>query len=76
MSFSRKQFALSAIFVAILATGGSFMFLHENADAKAALTSAQQTATVDVAPVVSKTITDCQEYSVRLEVIFQFDILL
>lgn len=34
MSFSRKQFALSAIFVAILATGGSFMFLHENADAK------------------------------------------
>ncbi|EPC9478359.1 hypothetical protein JIC57_003840, partial [Acinetobacter baumannii] len=25
MSFSRKQFALSAIFVAILATGGSFM---------------------------------------------------
>ncbi|EOV0684606.1 hypothetical protein MOW25_003935, partial [Acinetobacter baumannii] len=28
MSFSRKQFALSAIFVAILATGGSFMLLH------------------------------------------------
>ncbi|ENX4504720.1 hypothetical protein MOW25_001627, partial [Acinetobacter baumannii] len=27
MSFSRKQFALSAIFVAILATGGSFMLL-------------------------------------------------
>lgn len=26
MSFSRKQFALSAIFVALLATGGSFMF--------------------------------------------------
>lgn len=29
MSFSRKQFALSAIFVAILATGGSFMLLHK-----------------------------------------------
>ena len=40
MSFSRKQFALSAIFVALLATGGSFMFLHENADAKARLTNA------------------------------------
>lgn len=26
MSFSTKQFALSAIFVALLATGGSFMF--------------------------------------------------
>ncbi|EOC9444502.1 efflux transporter periplasmic adaptor subunit, partial [Acinetobacter baumannii] len=49
MSFSRKQFALSAIFVAILATGGSFMLLHENADAKAAPTAAQQAATVDVA---------------------------
>ncbi|MDO7193061.1 multidrug efflux RND transporter periplasmic adaptor subunit AdeF [Acinetobacter nosocomialis] len=74
MSFSRKQFALSAIFVAILATGGSFMFLHENADAKAAPTSTQQAATVDVAPVVSKTITDWQEYSGRLEAIDQVDI--
>ncbi|EPH1164627.1 multidrug efflux RND transporter periplasmic adaptor subunit AdeF, partial [Acinetobacter baumannii] len=74
MSFSRKQFALSAIFVAILATGGSFMLLHENADAKAAPTAAQQAATVDVAPVVSKTITDWQEYSGRLEAIDQVDI--
>lgn len=74
MSFSRKQFALSAIFVAILATGGSFMLLHENADAKAAPTAAQQAATVDVAPVVSKTIIDWQEYSGRLEAIDQVDI--
>ncbi|EOQ71287.1 multidrug efflux RND transporter periplasmic adaptor subunit AdeF [Acinetobacter pittii] len=74
MSFSRKQFTLSALFVAILATGGSFMFLHENADAKAALTAAQQAATVDIAPVVSKTITDWQEYSGRLEAIDQVDI--
>ncbi|MBJ8504031.1 multidrug efflux RND transporter periplasmic adaptor subunit AdeF [Acinetobacter seifertii] len=74
MSFSRKQFALSAIFVAILATGGSFMFLHENADAKAAPTSAQQTATVDISNVISKTITDWQEYSGRLEAIDQVDI--
>ncbi len=28
MSFSRKQFALSAIFVAILATGGSLALLQ------------------------------------------------
>ncbi|MGN5723722.1 multidrug efflux RND transporter periplasmic adaptor subunit AdeF [Acinetobacter calcoaceticus] len=75
MSFSRKQFALSAIFVAILATGGSFMFLHENADAKAApTTAAQQAATVDISNVISKTITDWQEYSGRLEAIDQVDI--
>ncbi len=73
MSFSRKQFALSAIFVAILATGG-FMFLHENADAKAAPTSAQQASTVDISNVISKTITDWQEYSGRLEAIDQVDI--
>jgi len=74
MSFSRKQFALSAIFVAILATGGSFMFLHENTDAKAAPTSAQQAATVDISNVISKMITDWQEYSGRLEAIDQVDI--
>ena len=74
MSFSRKQFALSAIFVAILATGGSFMFLHENAGAKAAPTTAQQAATVDISNVISKTITDWQEYSGRLEAIDQVDI--
>ncbi|WP_335977896.1 efflux RND transporter periplasmic adaptor subunit [Acinetobacter calcoaceticus] len=74
MSFSRKQFALSAIFVAILATGGSFMFLHKNADAKAAPTTAQQAATVDISNVISKTITDWQEYSGRLEAIDQVDI--
>jgi len=74
MSLSRKQFALSAVLVALLATGGSFIFLHENADAKAAPAAAQQAATVDVAPVVSKTITDWQEYSGRLEAIDQVDI--
>jgi len=74
MSLSRKQFALSAVLVALLATGGSFIFLHENADAKAAPAVAQQAATVDVAPVVSKTITDWQEYSGRLEAIDQVDI--
>ncbi|WP_336038552.1 efflux RND transporter periplasmic adaptor subunit [Acinetobacter calcoaceticus] len=74
MSYSRKQFALSAIFVAILATGGSFMFLHKNADAKAAPTTAQQAATVDISNVISKTITDWQEYSGRLEAIDQVNI--
>ena len=74
MSLSRKQFALSAVLVALLATGGSFIFLHENADAKAAPAAAQQAATVDVAPVMSKTITDWQEYSGRLEAIDQVDI--
>ncbi len=50
------------------------MFLHENADAKAAPTSAQQAATVDISNVISKTITDWQEYSGRLEAIDQVDI--
>ncbi len=75
MSISRKQFTLSAVLVAILATGGSFMFLHENADAKATQdTSAQAAVTVDVANVVSQTITDWQEYSGRLEAIDQVDV--
>ena len=48
--------------------------LHENADAKVAPTSAQQAATVDISNVISKTITDWQEYSGRLEAIDQVDI--
>jgi len=75
MSISRKQFSLSAIIVAIVVAGGSFMFLHENADAKNMPSSNQQAATtVDVASVVNKTITDWQEYSGRLEAIDQVDI--
>jgi multidrug efflux system membrane fusion protein len=75
MSISRKQYTLSAVLVAILATGGSFMLLHENADAKATQdTSAQAAVTVDVANVVSQTITDWQEYSGRLEAIDQVDV--
>ena len=75
MSISRKQFTLSAVLVAILATGGSFMFLHKNADAKATQdTNAQAAVTVDVANVVSQTITDWQEYSGRLEAIDQVDV--
>ncbi len=75
MSISRKQYTLSAVLVAIVATGSSFMFLHENADAKdTQATSSQNAATVDVANVVSQTITDWQEYSGRLEAIDQVDV--
>lgn len=75
MSLSRKQLTLSAVIIAIFATGGSFILFQENADAKATPTaSAPPAATVDVASVVSQTITDWQEYSGRLEAIDQVDV--
>lgn len=75
MSLSRKQLTLSAVILAIFATGGSFILFQENADAKATpTTSAPPAATVDVASVVSQTITDWQEYSGRLEAIDQVDV--
>ena len=75
MSLSRKQLTLSAVILAIFATGGSFILFQENADAKATPTaSAPPAATVDVASVVSQTITDWQEYSGRLEAIDQVDV--
>ncbi|WP_332604383.1 efflux RND transporter periplasmic adaptor subunit [Acinetobacter sp. ESBL14] len=75
MSLSRKQLTLSAVILAIFATGGSFILFQENADAKATPTAgAPPAATVDVASVVSQTITDWQEYSGRLEAIDQVDV--
>ncbi|MFW1953141.1 efflux RND transporter periplasmic adaptor subunit [Acinetobacter beijerinckii] len=75
MSISRKQLTLSAVIVAIFATGGSFILFQENADAKATSTAnAPPAATVDVANVISQTITDWQEYSGRLEAIDQVDV--
>lgn len=75
MSLSRKQLTLSAVILAIFATGGSFILFQENADAKATPTAAAPpAATVDVASVVSQTITDWQEYSGRLEAIDQVDV--
>jgi multidrug efflux system membrane fusion protein len=75
MSLSRKQLTLSAVILAIFATGGSFILFQENADAKATPTaSAPPAATVDVASVISQTITDWQEYSGRLEAIDQVDV--
>lgn len=75
MSLSRKQLTLSAVILAIFATGGSFILFQENADAKATPTaSAPPAATVDVASVVTQTITDWQEYSGRLEAIDHVDV--
>ncbi|EOR06392.1 efflux RND transporter periplasmic adaptor subunit [Acinetobacter genomosp. 15BJ] len=75
MSISRKQLTLSAVIVAIFATGGSFILFQEKADAKATPTaSSPPAATVDVANVISQTITDWQEYSGRLEAIDQVDV--
>lgn len=75
MSLSRKQLTLSAVIIAVFATGGSFILFQENADAKATSTAnTPPAATVDVANVVSQTITDWQEYSGRLEAIDQVDV--
>lgn len=75
MSLSRKQLTLSAVIIAVFATGGSFILFQENADAKAtSTTSALPATTVDIANVVSQTITDWQEYSGRLEAIDQVDV--
>lgn len=75
MSLSRKQLTLSAVIIAVFATGGSFILFQEKADAKATSTAtAPPAATVDVANVVSQTITDWQEYSGRLEAIDQVDV--
>ncbi|MCU4367634.1 efflux RND transporter periplasmic adaptor subunit [Acinetobacter courvalinii] len=75
MSLSRKQLTLSAVIIAVFATGGSFILFQENADAKATSTAnTPPAATVDVANVISQTITDWQEYSGRLEAIDQVDV--
>ncbi|WP_343579883.1 efflux RND transporter periplasmic adaptor subunit [Acinetobacter sp.] len=75
MSLSRKQLTLSAVIIAVFATSGSFILFQENADAKATSTAnTPPAATVDVANVVSQTITDWQEYSGRLEAIDQVDV--
>ncbi|WP_414659327.1 efflux RND transporter periplasmic adaptor subunit [Acinetobacter courvalinii] len=75
MSLSRKQLTLSAVILAVFATGGSFILFQEKADAKATPTASSPTAaTVDVAHVINQTITDWQEYSGRLEAIDQVDV--
>lgn len=75
MSLSRKQLTLSAVILAVFATGGSFILFQEKADAKATPTaSSPPAATVDVAHVINQTITDWQEYSGRLEAIDQVDV--
>lgn len=75
MSLSRKQLTLSAVIIAVFATGGSFILFQEKADAKATPTaSSPPAATVDVAHVINQTITDWQEYSGRLEAIDQVDV--
>ena len=45
MSLSRKQLTLSAVIIAIFATGGSFLLFQENADAKATPAANSQPAT-------------------------------
>ena len=70
MSISRKQFTFSAVFALVAFTGGSYLLLHENADAKnTALSAEQALAQVEVSHVIEREIIDWQEFSGRLEAI-------
>ncbi len=74
ITITSKPFILSAIVVAILgAATGTFLARHANAEAKPA--ASMPTATqVDVATVISRDITDWQDYSGRLEAVDHVDI--
>lgn len=77
MPFSTKQLALSATVVTLLAAGGGIALIHHHAEAESATSPQAGTspaATVDVAAVISRNITDWQDYSGRLEAIDKVDI--
>lgn len=75
MTVSRKRFALSATVVALLAAGAGIAVtsLHAGAEATPGA-GAPPPATVDVATVVSRDITDWQNYSGRLEAVNRVEI--
>jgi len=75
MSVSRQRFALSATLVAILAAGGGFALSSHHAGAESTPEAgAPPAATVDVATVVSRSVTDWQSYSGRLEAVDRVEI--
>jgi len=76
MSLSRRRFALTATFAAILLLGGGLTVLkiypgHENVASAQGVPAA---APVDVATVVSRSIIDWQNFSGRLEAVDRVDI--
>lgn len=74
MSISSKRLVLTATIVAILGAGtGTLLARHAGAQTNAAAT-APAAAQVDVATVVSRDITDWQDYSGRLEAVDHVDI--
>lgn len=75
MSFSSKRLVLSATVIAVLAAGGGAIAISRHAGAEATpAASVPPAATVDVAAVVSRNITDWQSYSGRLEAVDHVDI--
>ena len=78
MSFSRKRLIVAVGATLVVAGIGAFTALHGHGDspvnsAAAAVNTAPATE-VDVAPVVSRTITDYQNYSGRLEAVNKVEI--
>ncbi len=75
MSFSSKRLVLSATIITILVAGGGAVAISHHAGAEATPSaSAPVAATVDVATVVNRNITDWQSYSGRLEAVDRVDI--
>ncbi|QAU33042.1 efflux RND transporter periplasmic adaptor subunit [Janthinobacterium sp. 17J80-10] len=74
MTISRTRYALLATTVAIIAVFGSFAALGVYASAGEGKPAAPPAATVDVAEVVSRAVTDWQSYSGRLEAVDRVEI--
>jgi len=75
MTVSRQRIVLLAVFVTLVAAGGSYTLLRGPAGGGTAQAqSAPAAPAVDVAPALGKTIVDWQDYSGRLEAIDRVDI--
>ena len=73
MAISRKRLAIPAAVAGAVILGGGLAALHVQADDGEAAAVAQAT-TVDVAEVVSRSVTDWQHYSGRLEAVERIEI--
>lgn len=73
MAISRKRLAIPAAVAGAVILGGGLAALHVQADDGEAAAVAQA-ATVDVAEVVSRSVTDWQHYSGRLEAVERIEI--
>lgn len=74
MSLSRKRLVLFVAATLVVALAGGLAAIRVNANVPRTLSSAPAPAQVDVAAVVSRTITDWQDYSGRLQAVDRVEI--